>query len=98
MKEFDRGTAIRTTAIIQSYGVFLPSVLKNPAGGVFLSVWNPDEILYIDNQAMSVFSTGKYFYDFQTIITDALGIYRAEFTAVDTTFDGVKRELLFKLV
>lgn len=98
MKEFDRGTAIRITATIQSYAVFSAPVLKDPANGVFLSIWDPDEILYLDNQAMSVFSTGKYFYDFQTVVADELGIYRIEITAEDVTFDGVKRELLFQLV
>ena|SRR4030067_1204012 len=98
MKEFDRETAIRITAMIQSYAVFSAPVLKDPAGGVFLSAWDPADVLYIDNQPMSVFSTGKYFYDFQTEATDILGIYRAEITAVDVTFDGVKRELLFQLI
>lgn len=52
-------------------------------------IYNPDNSIRVGWTNMTFVSTGVYIYQYQTLPTDSLGIYTAQFQAIDGSMTGI---------
>lgn len=91
-----------TTAIVLEARIFDPS--SHPAmpfdpDSVVLDLYNPDGTLELNDQALSLISTGFYRYTWQSQSNDQLGVYQGNIKAVSGSNTAQTiTQALFRLV
>jgi hypothetical protein len=88
----DRGTAIYIFTLLKN----TDETLVDP-DSISCTVYDPNGVAKVENQAMTKKETGKYFHIWQSNETDAAGDYTVKFKAVKDNYTSIEKCILFSL-
>lgn len=88
---YNRGTAIRFTADVVDQD-------DNPlAVTPKITITNPDNVVKVSAQNMTQIYVGSYYYIWQSVVTDAQGLYTVTISATTGGYTGLVDKKLFYL-
>lgn len=96
MLEILRGSSVRIAALVYNSTFFAVDALFDPSA-IKITITDPDGLVKVNAASMTKSVTGKYYYDWQTAITDVAGTYVVSVLA-DNTLDGKKESLSLSLI
>ena len=84
-KQFTRGTTICVLVKISQLTPFGSYAAYSPDGGVTVTVTNrADDTIKVNNQSMTEDSTGRFYYNWSSSESDAIGGYLVEIDGADS--------------
>lgn len=85
IKRYKRGTAIRLQNTIRD----ADGALYDPSTSISVELFDSDGNTVLSSTAMTKDSTGSYYYDWQSEVSNPLGYYQQVCTSVDGTKTSV---------